>query len=188
MNPLRVLSIASEVYPLVKTGGLAHVAGALPGALERRERRDAHARSRLSPGDGRPRDERAGIRLFRAVRRAGEGAGGARQGARSLRHRCAASVRSAGQSVSRSERAGLGRQRTAFRRSGARGADIGKGSFAGFAPDVVHGHDWQGALAPAYLHYDGGARPGTVLTIHKSRSRDISPPRCSTCSDCPRTR
>ena len=46
------------------------------------------------------------------------------------------------------------------------GADIGKGSIAGFAPDVVHAHDWQGALAPAYLHYDGGARPGTVLTIH----------------------
>src|SRR5271156_2234144 len=35
MNPLRVLSIASEVFPLVKTGGLADVAGALPGALKR---------------------------------------------------------------------------------------------------------------------------------------------------------
>ena len=30
---MRVLSVASEVYPLVKTGGLADVAGALPGAL-----------------------------------------------------------------------------------------------------------------------------------------------------------
>ena len=29
----RVLSIASECAPLVKTGGLADVAGALPGAL-----------------------------------------------------------------------------------------------------------------------------------------------------------
>ena len=28
-----VLSIASEVYPLVKTGGLADVVGALPRAL-----------------------------------------------------------------------------------------------------------------------------------------------------------
>ena len=46
------------------------------------------------------------------------------------------------------------------------GADIAKGAIPGFAPDVVHAHDWQGALAPAYLHYDGGARPGTVLTIH----------------------
>jgi starch synthase len=30
---LKVLSVASEVYPLIKTGGLADVAGALPGAL-----------------------------------------------------------------------------------------------------------------------------------------------------------
>ena len=30
---MRVLSVASEVYPLVKTGGLADVTGALPPAL-----------------------------------------------------------------------------------------------------------------------------------------------------------
>ncbi|MBV1704049.1 MAG: glycogen/starch synthase, partial [Hyphomicrobiales bacterium] len=33
MSALRVLSVAAEVYPLVKTGGLADVAGALPAAL-----------------------------------------------------------------------------------------------------------------------------------------------------------
>ena len=33
MSDLRVLSVASEVFPLIKTGGLADVAGALPGAL-----------------------------------------------------------------------------------------------------------------------------------------------------------
>ena len=31
---MRVLSVASELYPLIKTGGLADVAGALPGALK----------------------------------------------------------------------------------------------------------------------------------------------------------
>ena len=31
----RVLSVASECVPLVKTGGLADVVGALPGALGR---------------------------------------------------------------------------------------------------------------------------------------------------------
>ncbi|MEP2742010.1 glycogen/starch synthase, partial [Bauldia litoralis] len=30
---IRVLSVASEAFPLVKTGGLADVVGALPGAL-----------------------------------------------------------------------------------------------------------------------------------------------------------
>ena len=32
---LKVLSIASEAFPLIKTGGLADVAGALPLALPR---------------------------------------------------------------------------------------------------------------------------------------------------------
>ncbi len=31
---MRVLSVASEVFPLIKTGGLADVAGALPAALK----------------------------------------------------------------------------------------------------------------------------------------------------------
>ena len=31
---MKVLSVSSEVFPLIKTGGLADVAGALPGALK----------------------------------------------------------------------------------------------------------------------------------------------------------
>ena len=34
MMPVRVLAVASEVYPILKTGGLADVAGALPIALK----------------------------------------------------------------------------------------------------------------------------------------------------------
>ena len=34
MTPLRVLAVASEIYPIIKTGGLADVAGALPTALQ----------------------------------------------------------------------------------------------------------------------------------------------------------
>ena len=30
---IKLLSVASEIYPLIKTGGLADVVGALPGAL-----------------------------------------------------------------------------------------------------------------------------------------------------------
>jgi starch synthase len=41
----------------------------------------------------------------------------------------------------------------------------------GFAPDVIHAHDWQAALAPAYLklwHWDDPllGRAASVLTIH----------------------
>ena len=30
---------------------------------------------------------------------------------------------------------------------------------------MIHAHDWQ-ALAPAYLIFAGGRRPGSVVTIH----------------------
>ena len=35
MTRIKVLSVASEIFPLVKTGGLADVAGALPRALRK---------------------------------------------------------------------------------------------------------------------------------------------------------
>ena len=34
MKSVRVLSVASEIFPLIKTGGLADVTGALPIALK----------------------------------------------------------------------------------------------------------------------------------------------------------
>jgi starch synthase len=35
MTDIQVLAVASEIYPLVKTGGLADVVGALPRALRK---------------------------------------------------------------------------------------------------------------------------------------------------------
>ncbi|WP_244495152.1 glycogen synthase GlgA [Blastochloris viridis] len=43
---------------------------------------------------------------------------------------------------------------------------IARGDFGAYVPDILHVHDWQAALAPAYLHYGGHTRPRTVLTIH----------------------
>lgn len=40
------------------------------------------------------------------------------------------------------------------------------GPAIGWPVDVVHAHDWQAALAPAYLAWWGGERPATVLTVH----------------------
>lgn len=163
---LRVLSVASEAYPLVKTGGLADVVGALPAALaaERIEVRT------LLPG-------------YPAVAQAIEG------GRRVLRYADLFGGRAA---IVHGRAAGLDLymleaphlfDRTGNPYLGADGldwtdnalrfaalaraaADIAGGALKRWTPAVLHAHDWQAALAPAYLHYAGGARPGTVLTVH----------------------
>ena len=167
---LRVLSVASEVFPLVKTGGLADVAGALPAALARRGHRGAHAPPRLSRGAGGAARGRGGrtrfadlfggpARLLAGAAPAGSTCScstrrtsttapgnpyvGARRHATGPTTRCASP---------RSPRCAARDRRAARRRR--------------FVPDVVHAHDWQAGLAPAYLHYGGGPRPRTVMTVH----------------------
>lgn len=43
------------------------------------------------------------------------------------------------------------------------------GPVLGWQPDVIHAHDWQGSLAAAFGPWWGGRRPGTVTTIHNLR-------------------
>jgi starch synthase len=45
-------------------------------------------------------------------------------------------------------------------------ADIGFGAVSSFLPDIVHAHDWQAALASAYLNYGHRPRPKTVMAVH----------------------
>ena len=43
-------------------------------------------------------------------------------------------------------------------------------------PDILHGHDWQCGLAGAYLEAWGGPRPGIVFTIHNMAFQGNFPP------------
>ena len=45
-------------------------------------------------------------------------------------------------------------------------ARFADGTFDDWRPDVVHGHDWHAGLAPAYLAARGGDRSGCVFTVH----------------------
>lgn len=167
MSRLQVLSVASEVFPLIKTGGLADVAGALPGALKGegvsvrtlvpgypavlkalKKAETVHAFEHLNGGPARLLAGRAaGLDLFvldapHLYDRPGgpyAGPDGRDWGDNALRFAALARV----------------------------GASLGKGGLAaGYQPDVVHAHDWQAGLTAAYLTYDGGPRPGTVITVH----------------------
>ena len=173
MKPVQVLAVASELYPLIKTGGLADVAGALPQALgahgvavrtlapgypavlaAMKSARTAHAYDDLFGGPAHLRSgTAAGLKVFaldapHLYRRAG-GPYADDQGRdwpdNALRFAALARV----------------------------GADLGQGLLNGYAPDIVHAHDWQAAMTAAYLHYDGRRRPGTVMTVHNPNGEGV---------------
>lgn len=166
MNRLAVLSVASEVYPLIKTGGLADVVAALPAALER----EGIAVRTLVPGYPAVVDA---LRHAATVHSYEHLHGGP---ARVLAAHVAGLdllVLDAPHLYARQGNPYLGADgkdwpdnALRFAALGAAAADIGRGQVAGFTPDIVHAHDWQAGLAPAFLHYGGGARPGVVMTVH----------------------
>jgi starch synthase len=166
MTPVGVLSVVSEIFPLIKTGGLADVAGALPGALAAE---DVAVRS-LVPGYP---SVLAALESGVVVASVDDLFGG---GAHVVAARAAdleLFVLDAPHLFSRDGdpyRGPDGRDwpDNAFRFAAlARvGALLGKGLVPGHLPDIVHSHDWQTGLTPAYLHYAGDRRPATVMTVH----------------------
>ena len=165
---LKVLSVASEAYPLVKTGGLADVVGALPGALAPH----GVAMTTLLPGY---HPVLATLGRARAVHRWPDLLG---TPARLLAGEIdghpllvldapALFVRDGGLYA---DPAGHDwddnwRRFAALSRAAA---DLGSGAVKGRRFHVVHAHDWQAALSAAYLRYApaGGAAARSVVTIH----------------------
>ena len=172
---MRVLSVASEVYPLIKTGGLADVAGALPPAMARR---GIEMRT-LLPGYravmsklGRPRVVHDFPSLLGAPARliAAEADG------------LSLLVLDAPQLYDRPGGPYVGPDGLDhpdnWRRFGAlcrAAADVARGVLDEFVPDLVHAHDWQAGLAPAYLRFHGIGKP-SVITIHNIAFQGWFPP------------
>lgn len=163
---MRALAVASELYPLVKTGGLADVAGALPHALAA----EGIAVRTLIPGYP------AVLGALDEIDRVADIGPLFGSPAQLLAGRAAGLdlfVLNAPHLYVRPGNPYTGPdgrdwpdnpQRFAALAQTA--AAIGQGMVPGYLPDILHAHDWQTGLAPAYLHYAGGARPGTVMTIH----------------------
>ena len=163
---VRVLSVASEAYPLVKTGGLADVVGALPRALARE---DVSVRTLLpgypavlaAMGDARVVHEYRDLMGGPARLLAGD-AGGLDLLAIEAPHL----YRRTGNPYLDAQGRDWSDNALRFGALARVAADIGRGLLPDYAPDVLHAHDWQAALLPAYLAYEDGPRPATVLTIH----------------------
>jgi starch synthase len=163
---LAVLAVASEIYPLVKTGGLADVVGALPGALAAED----VAVTTLVPGYP---AVLAALPNAKAVLDIADLFGGPAQVLRGKAAGLDILAISAPHLYSRPGNPYLGldgkdwpdnAQR--FAGLAAIAASIARGAIKGFRPKVVHAHDWQAGLTAAYLHYGGPKPPPTVFTVH----------------------
>ncbi len=167
MSGLRVLSVASEIYPIVKTGGLADVAGALPLAL----RSEGVAVRTLMPGypaamEALPSATEV-LSWPRSVRRTGAAAG---------RHACGISICSCSMrricsgvpAIPISVPTARTGRTMPFASQPWRASRRISGSVLCrlSCPTSSMAMTGRRGLLPAYLHYSHRAHPGTVMTVH----------------------
>lgn len=163
---IQVLSVASECAPLIKTGGLADVVGALPAALS-----DQGVRMRvLLPGYP---AMMAALTGAVSVMRDDNLFGGPAQVLAGKAAGLDLLVLDAPHLFARPGNPYLGADGRDWpdnpERFGALswvGAQIGRQGVDGWRPQVLHGHDWQAGLMTEYLRQIDGAPVATVLTIH----------------------
>jgi starch synthase len=166
---IRVLSVASEAMPLVKTGGLADVVGALPGAVA------PHGVEMTTLLPGYPavmQAIRRGRTLHTYPALLGEPARlvAGKLGGHTLVALDAPTYFARGGGPY-ADAAGQdwGDNWRRFAALGRAAADLATGAVKGKRFDVLHAHDWQAAMALAYQRFalpaGGRAVPG-VMTIH----------------------
>jgi len=167
---VKVLFVSPECYPLVKTGGLADVAGALPLALAPL---GVSARV-LMPAYPGVRDRLTGVKKVAPLPAlfGGDGAlltGTTEQGlAVWLVEAPHLYERKGGGPYLGPNGRDWPDNHLRFGALSWVGAQLAMGRVGTWKPDLVHLHDWQAALAAAYLHFDRErkAAPPTLLTIH----------------------
>ena len=166
---MRVLSVASEAVPLVKTGGLADVVGALPGALA------PHGVSLTTLLPGYPAVMAAigkGRTIHSYPALLGEPARlvAAKLGGHPLVVLDAPAyfARDGGPYGDPAGRDWADNWRR-FAAFGRAAADLAGGAVKGRRFDLVHAHDWQAAMTLAYLRFappEGAGALPSVMTIH----------------------
>lgn len=158
---MRVLAVASECFPLVKTGGLADVVGALPAVLA------AHgvAVTTLLPGYPAVRAALAEACEIGSVPEGRLVAG--RAGALDLvTFDAPALFDRPGDPYRRPDGADWPDNALRFAALARAAAAIATGRTALPRFDLLHAHDWQAGLAPAYLAFAPGPRVPSVLSVH----------------------
>ena len=187
---MKVLYVCSELFPLLKTGGLADVSAALPPALQQAgcdvrvllpgfpsvlagvDKLDLSSQGALSLPTGYGPRQLAGPPA-RIVRAELPGSG------------LSSYVLDAPICFGRPGNPYLNPQGEPWPDNAQRfalfswaAACLGQGLDAKWLPDILHCHDWHTGLAPLYLsqHLDGeGARAASVFTVHNLAYQGIFP-------------
>jgi len=163
---MQVLSVTPEIFPLIKTGGLADVTGALPIALAAK----GVTMRTLIPGFPQVMDafkKKKAVYQYPLL-----------QGGKASVH----AVQIAGLDLFVLDAPHLydrpggpyGNAAGAdwpdnWRRFAALsqvGGDIAGGAISGYQPDIVHAHDWQSAMTLAYMRYGKAVGVPSLITVH----------------------
>ncbi len=167
---MKILFVAGEVFPLIKTGGLADVVGALPKAFralgdEVRVLLPAYPEALarvVDPGTPLSLGDSLGYGEARLIP--------ARMPDSSLEVfllDCPEAFARPGGPYLDTEGRDWPDNFRRFALLSRVAALIGvAGGLIGWQPDIVHAHDWQTGLVPVYLRQWRGNAPGTVFTIH----------------------
>ncbi|WP_264812308.1 glycogen synthase GlgA, partial [Gluconacetobacter sacchari] len=165
-GPIHVLSVASEMFPFVKTGGLGDVVGSLPAAL----RHEGVLVTTLLPGYPSVLDALEGpVRVAAMSPLPGVEVSlleGHAAGHHLLVVDCPSLFRRKGNPYLAPDGADWPDNGVRFACLSRVAASIAQGQVPGHRPDLVMAHDWQAGLTAAYLHYDGRPAAPVVQTIH----------------------
>ena len=178
-NKLAVLFVSSEVAPLIKTGGLADVAGSLPAALM-----NAGVDVRvLAPGYKQVMDgvkSKGRLTSFPALGEMPASqilAGKLPRGVPLMIVDCPQLYHRPGGPYQDSSGNDWPDNAVRFGLLSYLAAVLGgPASPIHWRPRIVHCNDWQTGLAPAYMHFMPGEKARTVMTIHNLAYQGVFPP------------
>jgi len=176
---MKILFATSEAYPLLKTGGLADVSGALPTALAKAGDDVRIIMPAYPQALETAQDKRGGVSLGDPL-----GTGEVRL--------IEASMPGSGVPVwlvdcpalyTRDGNPYVGPDGRDWPDNHLRFAMLSRaaamlsvsGNAAGWTPDVVHANDWQTGLIPAYLYFWGGRHARTLFTVHNLQYQGLFP-------------
>jgi starch synthase len=178
---VKVLFVTPECYPVMKTGGLADVTGALPLALAA-QGVDARVLMPAYPGTIERLTE---VRTVAPLPQLFGGAGTLVEGVTAeglqlwLIDAPHLYARVGGGPYLGPDGHDWPDNHLRFAALSMVGARLACGEIAAVAaswtPDVVHLHDWQAALTAAYLHFHKPPTPPTLLTLHNIAFQGVFP-------------